>query len=67
MPATNYKAVERCSCGATISAEAYTTADLRETLAAFRTDHRHVVGVLFRSEPAADGDVKAVSGGEDAE
>lgn len=36
-----YHATERCACGATIDVEAYTTDDLRQSLAAFRDGHVH--------------------------
>lgn len=52
MTRSNYHATEGCACGATITVDAYTTDDLRESLMAFRVGHRHVVGVFARTETA---------------
>jgi hypothetical protein len=49
---SDFSASERCGCGATITVTGPTIGPVREELAVFRKDHRHIVSVFQRSEPA---------------
>lgn len=52
-----YNGTERCGCGATITVDAYTTADVRKALDEFRGTHQHIVPFLARNEPPPRRDI----------
>jgi hypothetical protein len=50
---TNYTATERCSCGATITTNAYTEDRLSKLLVEWRETHRHAVGIFMRDDKSS--------------